>query len=288
MNFDFSAIDLLLASEASLPSALDHPAYRTVAHHACWFGSEIDEEAVKKALGGERSSFYGLENLDENRERIRVLQAVIRENQTEWLNIAENELGRLFPHEDFGGITVYPILGYDAGIGLQEKVCMNLNWPPYLADPLEFLFYLLHEVVHVIYERHHPIPAFRQVTTPRDWEAYFGLWTQNEGYAVYAPLRLRMEMERMGDRDYQALLNQDTLREHIEDFLEVRRSLKSEKELGQNEYLEAIFGSKRLTYRVGCELVRRIRKIHGEGEVRRAFYLNGDEFLEEYINLLSE
>ncbi len=74
------------------------------------------------------------------------------------------------------------------GIGLGEAVCQNLNAAAYRRDPDEFLYYMIHEAAHVLYERRNPIPPLREVVTPAQQRAYFALWVQNEGVAVYAAL----------------------------------------------------------------------------------------------------
>ena len=62
--------------------------------------------------------------------------------------------------------------------------------------------------------------------------------------------------------------------------------LQQDKQLTQDEYLECCFGPMRLTYRMGCELIRRIESVYGREAVRDAFYLDGDRFLETYKGLL--
>ncbi len=46
------------------------------------------------------------------------------------------------------------------------------------------------------------------------------------------------------------------------------------------------FGKKRFTYRIGCGMVNRIEQEKGMDEIRKAFYMDADEFVERYDRLL--
>ncbi len=209
MQIDFSGVQQFLAylnGQVPLGQVLDHPAYKTVSRHAQMFGGGITVQDVETALAGKPSPFYGLKRLKDNLSSIMTLLDLLDERQAEWCATIEAELQYLFPDEPLN-ITIYPILGYDMGIGLDGLVCMNLNCAAYLEVPLEFLFYALHECVHVIYERSHHLPTLPEVRTPAEWRSYFNLWTQNEGFAVYGPLRLREKLGGLGERDYRVLFD---------------------------------------------------------------------------------
>ena len=153
---------------------------------------------MEKALYGEPSPFYGLDSLSAKMPQVKQLWHIIDANQQPWLDLVQATLSRLLPEEDLNHITIYPIIGYDMGIGLENMVCMNLNGEPYFAEPDEFLYFIIHECVHVIYEWHHTVPPLRNVVTADQWLSYLKLWVQNEGYAVYAPLQLRQEHDHLG------------------------------------------------------------------------------------------
>lgn len=182
----------------------------------------------------------------------------------------EVELRTLFLDEKLN-ITIYPILGYDMGIGLDGSVCMNLNCPTYLSEPLEFLFYAIHECAHVLYECRHPIPTLADINTPAEWRSYFNLWTQNEGFAVYAPLRLREKLGHLNERDYRVLFDGPALEFQRLEYLSALGRLLDETPLEREAYLEICFGDRRLTYRLGCELLRRIDHAKDLAAVQQAF-----------------
>jgi hypothetical protein len=288
MHFDFTGAEIFqdyLAGLASAEQVLDHPAYRRVSSHARFFADGITSQDVELARKGKPSPFFGLQKLPSRIEAIQHLLEVLHREAETWLEDARTALAELFPHEDLD-IPVYPIIGYDMGIGLDGAVCLNCNHAPYLEHPGEFLFFIIHECVHVIYERRHHILPLREVTSPAGWRSYFNLWLQNEGYAVYAPLGLRQRDSCLGDRDYQVLMDPEQLEAHRLDFLQVQDALQDDTPFPREQYLETCFGSQRLTYRMGCELVRRIEQAYGMERVRQAFYLTGDSFVEEYGSLL--
>ncbi|MEW6723457.1 MAG: DUF5700 domain-containing putative Zn-dependent protease [Bacillota bacterium] len=281
-----------LSGKLPLAEVLEHEAYRTIFAHSRQFGDGLSEADVRRALEGGESPYYGLRNLMPHLPAISRLMQTIQDEGDQWVQLAETELKRLLPREDLDDILIYPTIGYDAGIGLDGVVCMNLNFPPYLADANEFLYTLIHEVFHVVYARIHVVPNVNRLSTSRHWLSFFALMLQNEGYAVYAPLRLRAERGHLGNRshpilaDYVVLSDPAEMEEHLSAFRQLLQLLNSDP-LNRDEYLERIFGPQRLTYRVGCELVRRIELEHGLEAVQEAVYLSGAEFLRTYRHLLS-
>ena len=290
MQFDFGGAQQFLAylnGKIPLGQVLDHPAYKTVFRHAQMFGAGMTTQDVENALAGKPSPFYGLKRLKDNHPRIMALLDFLDERQAEWCAIIRAELAHLFPGESLN-ITIYPILGYDMGIGLDGLVCMNLNCAAYLDVPLEFLFYALHECAHVIYERSHHLPTLPEVRTPAEWRSYFNLWMQNEGFAVYTPLRLREKLMALDERDYRVLFDLPQLEIHRQAYWHALERLSGEQPLSLDEYLEICFGDMRLTYRIGCELLLRIERTYGLEAVQEAFLLDSDEFIARYQFLLLE
>jgi len=289
INFDFSGAEIFLShlrGQIAIEQVLEHPAYQTVARHAQMFANGICAQDVMNALNGKSSAFYGLDGLSEKLSRILSLLEFLHQHATDWATSIKTELQGLLPNENLD-ITIYPIIGYDMGIGLNGAVCMNLNCAAYINEPLEFLFYATHECTHVMYERHHPIPILADVNTPAEWRSSFNLWTHNEGFAVYAALHIREEFGHLNERDYQVLFDAAKLEHHRLSFLNALESLQSEALLPRDEYLKICFGDMRLTYRLGCELLRRIARVHGQESIQQAFLLKSDSFMDRYKYLLS-
>lgn len=290
IQFDFIAAYQFLAmldGKKSSNEVFNHPAYQAVLAHAHKFGVGFNSEDLNKTLMGTPSPFYGLNHLAEHRPRLMKLLAFLDHHQLEWSAIIEQELRWISPGADLN-ITIYPIIGYDMGIGIDGVVCMNLNVEAYLENPMELLFYAVHECVHVLYERNHFIPALKDVNSPKQWCSYFNLWTQNEGFAVYGALRLRERLGALQERDYQVLSDPSQLEIHRKTFLENYHRLIQEKTLCKEDYLEICFGDMRLTYRIGCELLRRVENKFGRVAIHKALLMDPDQFMAKYIDLLKE
>lgn len=291
MRFDFSAAEQFLSvleGCLSLEMVLDHPAYQMVFLHGRRFGNAMTPGDVHQALAGRPSPFYGLRRLNENLPRIYTLLDTLRARQPEWQSLASAELTRLLPGENLDDITVYPIIGYDMGIGLGDSICMNLNTSQYLDEPFEFLYFIIHEAVHILYERNHPIPGLAQIVTPHDWQQYFSLWLQNEGFAVYAPYRLRAANQHLADRDYQVLEDPHRLVDTLKAFAAICLRLDGIQPLPLDDALEAVFGSQRVTYRAGCHIFRCIEQYVGLPAVREAFYTPVEDFITRYADVKTD
>jgi hypothetical protein len=293
MKIDLSGAELFfryLAGRARAEEVLEHPAYKIVQAHARLLSNNITPEDIHLDLRGEPSTFYGLAHVRERLPQIETLINAISVNEHDWLADASSALLHLAPGQDLDRITIYPIIGYDMGIGLQETVCMNLNTDSYLASPREFFYFMIHEAFHCIYERSHFIPAFSQVITARQWLSYFNMWVHNEGYATYAPLSLREERGDLHDAfgDYAALRDAKQVQANITEFKDTVAVISEGLPAGRNEYLELLFGSRRLTYRVGCGLIMRVGRDYGYRAVQEGVNLTGDGFLDLYGKLLDD
>jgi hypothetical protein len=290
LNFDFTGVALFqeyLADRANAAQVLAHPAYQRVQLHARLFGRGITPQDLDEARLERESAFYGLNGLPARGEAIQRLLETLHREQAAWLNTAEAALAALFPSEPLD-IVVYPILGYDMGIGLDGAACLNCNFSGYLEQPQEFLFYLIHECVHVLYERSHRLPGLQAIVSPADWRSYFSLWLQNEGYAVYTPWALRRERNGLAEGDYQVLADPSRREAHRQALLSAWQALQGDTQLPLEQYLAICFGPQRLTYRMGCELIRRIERAYGMQAARQAFYLSGDTFVRDYGGLLQK
>jgi len=305
VRVDVSAIELFLAfHDGRVPAEtlLDHPAYRAVREHAeICYGAELRVAHLEAAVRGEGSPFFGFRRVADNLPRIRALLDVIERHHEAWVIDAMASLSVLAPGVDLSGIAIYPIVGYDAGIGLREAVCLNANWAVYLDRPEEFLYMMVHEATHVLYGRRNSMPELASVVTPREWLSLFRRMTQEEGFAVYAPLALRRERGHMGDeshpimRDYQVLLSPGRLAWYLERYREVARQLAGKGHTGKTVnpgdadrdwLMTVVFGPHRLTYRVGCELVWRIGDGGGPQAIAEAFRMTGDEFMGKHGGLV--
>lgn len=297
MRFDFSGADIFLAylaGDGNLQDILSHPAYQTVAEHSLRYGGTIiDEQSIQNGLAGRDSAFYGLSTVQENLPYIRALRAYLVEVAPLWQKLAVSELRQLLPDEPCDDIVIYPIIGYDAGIGLSRKVCMSLNLRLYQHSPREFLSTLIHEAFHVVYETIHGKRNLACLEGSASWRKLYLTMLQNEGCAVYAPLMLRerldypVETSNPLQQDYALLSRPEQLKPYVDKFTAALRVVETEP-LSKRQYMDLIFSPDRLTYRVGSLLAKRIVEIHGLSTLTDAIYLSGEAFYEEYGHLLSQ
>lgn len=294
MRVDFSAMEGFLeylAGDMAASELLQHPAYRTVSQHArLAYGIELLPEHFDAGVAGKESPFFGLREIRARVPLIEGFVAKARHLAPGWIADCRISLAQVADPADLETLVIYPIAGYDVGIGLAGAACLNVNWPVYLDEPAQFGYMAIHECCHVLYSSTRPMPTLASVTSPREWYGLLSRMTQDEGFAVYTPLRLRQARGDMGNSDshpiigdYAVLADESALAEHLAKFVAVERKLAKTgcDPLSRDEYLELIFGPDRLTYRVGCEIIRRIEKVDGAGGVRRAFNLPGESFLAE-------
>lgn len=297
MRFDFSGARTFLQyinNEVALEKVISHPAYQAVMSHNNQFAFGMTPSDIADALAGEDTPFYGLNGVRGNLNRIAEAIECIKGRADEWVRIIKEEISYLLPEQSLDNIVIYPIVGYDTGIGHNGAVCMNLNSEKYLSDPQEMLYVAIHEVFHVIYERIHKLTKLRDLHTLQQFMDFFFIMFQNEGYAVYAALRRRKKdgyMGRKQDRvlsDYVVLQDPEEMRKHIDEFLSVVDWFAELDSVDIDDFIARTFGPMRLTYRVGCELICRIEKELGVEAVRQAVYLSGSDFYSQYAYLLEQ
>jgi len=291
---DLSATELFLSyidGEIDIDEVWDHDAYRVIREHAEKLRGGLKKEQIERAVRGEKSGYYGVSDLGANREKIEELMDILKGKKDSWLKAIEDELCKVVPHED-KDITIYTVFGYDIGIGLEDGVCVNLNEWLFFHDPRQFLYLGIHECSHTLYSRIHGIPDIDDMKTNEDRISFFNTFLQTEGYAVYTPLKLRLEDGYTGSEehfitaDYQVASDDERMRMVVKDHDELREDLKDSDNWSIQEYMNRAFGEKRFTYRVGCSLVDQIEQEKGIDEVRKAFYMDADEFVDRYDRLL--
>lgn len=297
MLIKWDAVELFLSYLAGTVRAaevLAHPAYVAVRLHSrlAW-GRELRADDLDRAVAGEESAFFGLRGVRDNTGRIRDFMALARARERQWVQDVYAQLAPVASRTEMALTTVYPILGYDAGIGLSGLACLNINWPIYLGRPQEFVYMMAHELSHVLYGRRRPIPEISQVQGTAQWSDLFYRMTQDEGFAVHASLDLRTERGHLGNEshpilyDYVVLSQPELLATHVASWRRARQAITGGEARDRREYLELVFGAQRLTYRVGAAIARRIAEVHGRDRLREAFTMSGTEFAQAYSELIT-
>lgn len=282
-----------LEGACAAEEVLQTPAYQAVNRHARLLqGQTFTPYDLEQAVAGLASPFFGLKDIRERLPQIRALLKHIDNNKHEWAKIIEQELTHIVPVELVAGTTIYPIVGYDVGIGIGGIVAMNINWPAYFTAPHEFLSLAIHESFHVAYDRVHNTPDLSQLTTAEDLMNFLYMLVQNEGYAVYAPLALRQRSGWANDesspvtKDYAVLSDRALVKEHLRIWDELHSSLCTNPPASREEYLERMFTGDRLAYRVGAYLVQCVAEAYGIDELTKGVYLSGKTFVDSNRHLL--
>jgi hypothetical protein len=299
MQIDCSGVEQFLAyvdGETPLSEVWNHPGYQVVQQHAALFGRDLTQEDIPRALDGEETPFTRVDDLEENRERIEQLLADVRSTESEWTDEITRNLERITADEDLNSVTLYLGIGYDPGIGLGDGAYVNLNWGPYLDHPRELLYTAIHECSHVVYERVHETVSEvspEHFQTREGQQFIFDAVFQTEAYATYTPLALRRADGNAGthdnviSQDYRVLDDEERIQELVTEFDALRERLETEP-VSRTELLGALFGDKRLPYRLGCALLDCLEQKEGLDAVREAFYTDSEQFLSEYDWVLDE
>lgn len=299
MQIDFSAAERFLSyvdGDLPLTEVWDHPAYAIARKHANFLGRDLTRADVSEAMANEQTTFSRVEDLRENRESITELMEHIRANEVNWTERIERHLERITPDEDVSDIPLFLAIGYEFGIGLRSGVYVNLNEPLFLETPRQLLYVAIHESSHVLYDRVHGFStelSGQNIESQESQITFFNTLFHTEAYATYTPLELRKSDGNVGDRehvvceDYCVLSDKTRIQHHVEEYDSFRNTLRRGS-VSRETLLTRAFGGLRLPYRVGGALLEGIEEQLGLDEVRNVFYLDPDEFIEEYDWILDE
>lgn len=301
-----TSVDLIVSyidDEAEFDEVWNSGAFQLFQEFSELFGVGLSREETKVVLDEQIENAPALGTFEENLPRVKELLDSIEENKIPWVQIIEEELGRVIPEGDTADIPIYPVPNDFYGFGLPDGVCINVNDPLLFENPREFLYFSIHEATHTFYTRVHGTPSVQDLETPTDKVSFFNTLIHTEGYAVYTPLELRenenaVNLEHLTSldtpstesvQDYVAILNDVHMTGVVEGYDSLRDELDSAPEWDQQELLQrTMMAEERFPYRVGGRLVKEIEEEYGLEEVHEAFYMDADEFVDTYDHLLDD
>ncbi len=115
----------------------------------------------------------------------------------------------------------------------------------------------------------------------------------NEGFAVYTPLRLRKREGNMGKKSHPVLSDYLIISDETKMEKQIKKYDSFLKEFERNvdewsleELIEGAMAKERHPFRIGGWIYKELEEKKGLDEVREAFYMDADEFVEEYDHLL--
>lgn len=299
MEIDHSAAERFLSyadGDVPISDVWGHPAYGIARKHANLLDLELSREDVIRAMAGEQTTFAHVGTLEANRERIHRLLDHVRSKEVDWTEQMKRHLERVTPDEDVSDIPLFLAIGYELGIGLQAGAYVNLNEPLFLEQPRQLLYVGIHESSHVLYDRVHGFSdelESASLDSLQGQRTFFNTLFHTEAFATYTPLKLREANGNAWDfdhticEDYRVVADETQLQRLVEEYDAFRETLREET-VPRETLWTYTFSELRLPYRVGCAMVDKIEEKRGLDEVRNAFYLSPDDFLEEYDWVLDE
>lgn len=292
MKFDFYPVRSLLAvlkNKSSNMDALSHPAFQTIVSHSARLGEGVTLNDISAALMGQESPYFGMQQAYTNVAAMETLLEYVVRHQDSWLQEIQTAVSKVFPPKLVDPIIICPIIGYDAGIGHNNHVCVNINRPVYWNRPWELLYVIIHEACHAAHENYHPLPSLHNDHLSSK-ELYQYLF-QYEGYGVWTPLSLRQKNNHPGLKeiptieDYLVLSDPREISRHVAAHDQLVVKLEN---LPLSDFLDSDVWSQRLTYRVGAAMIREIEEHYGLGAVQRGAAMPPAEFIRCYTHLLEK
>ena len=292
-----------LKGEIEFEELWDSKAYQIIREFSDRFGFSnrffegvSQKEIIKRAFSSENIDMPGISDLEENLPQVKNFINTIQSKDDEWIKTIEGELNILLPNEDVSDITIYALPTFFYGIALPEGVCININEPIFFKNQRVFVYQSIHESTHTLYGKIHGTPNIQDLETFEDKMSFFNTLLHTEGYAVYAPFKLIKEERNLGENlgkgnhpmlvDYQVLTSESKMVEYVENYDSLREEFEELEELSLDELFGKAMGENRYTYRIGGWIFKELEENKGLDEVREAFYMDADEFVEEYDHLL--
>ncbi len=293
MKVDFSYIDTILKvieNKTDLRELECNVGYQTIRQHANITGNEFSLVDIKNAIDGVSDKAYGLRNLMSNVQKIKDLYKLIKLNEREWLGEVEMHVANLINYKDYDVTTIYPVIGYDIGIGINKTVCVNLNSEICLNDFKELISIIIHEVTHTYYDEFHGLcfDADR-MKIPDDMMNYLTAEIQYEGVGVFSAYEYRNKhnLSNVGSRiqeDYSFIASSDKGEEIINEYKRLTCDMVSGEIRNNNDFISRVFGKAKLPHRLGYNIFTEIYINSGVEGVRKAVRMSNKEFFDCYLS----
>ncbi len=266
--------------------------YQIIRKHADITGNNFGLVDIKNAIDGISDKAYGLRYLQSNTQRIIDLYRSFKLHEKVWIEDVKEQLSKFFDKEDYE-ITIYPVIGYDIGIGIDETVCVNFNSEICLNDYKELVSIIIHEAAHIYYDKLH---GFDFETTdlelPQDMINYLTAVIQYEGVGVFSAYEYRVKhnLSNTGSRiqeDYLFTSESNKGKEIICEYKRLISDILSGEISNINDFESRVFGKAKLPHRLGYNIFTEIYKSSGIAGVRNAIKMSNEEFYDNFMTHLS-
>lgn len=295
MKVDYSYIETFLDvinNKMNLNKLNDNVGFQTILFHAKNTGNEFGLIDIERAIKDISDNAYGLRNLLNNIERIETLYRELVTQESKWLDEVETNIAKLFNGCNHEETIIYPVIGYDIGVGLNKKVCVNLNSEICLQDVRELVSIIIHETAHTYYEEiHGSVFNTFSTTSTSEMKNLLHNAIQYEGVGIFSAeeYRIKNNLSNAGSiiqEDYLIASCSKRRKEIREEYRVLSNDLMAGRIRNSEEFLTRTFGKSKLTHRLGYSIFTEINQASGIDGVRDAIKMPNKEFSEKYLNTI--
>lgn len=292
MKVDYSYIDTFLKvidGTTDIKELANNVGFQTIISHAKVTGNDFDLKTIDEAVKGINNKAYGLTNVIKNVDAIKDVYRDLRFHEKEWIEEIEAYTRKLFYDIKNDSIIVYPVIGYDIGIGINNIVCVNLNSEICLRDCRELISIIIHETTHVYYEHiHGACLDYFKLETPEEMKKLLDNAIQYEGAGVFSAkdYRERNVLPKYGttiQEDYNTS-NKKSIK-LFQEYKNITKSLANGDIKDKEEFLLRVFGESKLVHKLGYSIFNQIEKIEGIDGVKRAIHIDNESFIKDFLNI---
>ncbi|AZR74080.1 hypothetical protein BBF96_12140 [Anoxybacter fermentans] len=295
MRVNYSYIEeffKILSGQAAIKDIQHNTAFKIISAHANKFENDFSLHKLEKVINKKSEEIFGFKDFFKNRGAILNLINLMKKKEGKWLKEVQESIRCLFPKTEFKDITIYPVIGYDIGIGINKAVCINVNTEIFLNNFKELISTTIHETAHVMYEKYHgPIRGLNEIGSFYSMKEFLDYYIHYEGTGVFAAeeFRIKNRLPNSGtpiQEDYLLSSNKDMIFKLLNEYRSLVDDLKHNKVHSIYEFLERGFGRSRLTHRLGFAIFDAINRKYGIEEIQKAIALPSEKFMKKYLSIL--
>lgn len=287
MKFDYSYLkDFFEFNAEQLEKNIG---FKAIKKHSYITGNSFTIKDIDDAVHNlSCNTAYGLIDLKENLEKIQSLWNILTLYESEWIDEITRYIELVFGSKVVEGIPilVFPVVGYDIGIGMDNIICFNLNSELFLTNHREVLTILIHETTHILYERIHG-SFFRhfKFSTVVEMRRLLNYAIQYEGAGVYSAEAYREDNNLCGNeypiqQDYLVLKKEGVFLNLCKEYIEISNALEQGL-MSSEEFLNRCFGAQKLTHRLGYGVFSIMSR---EMNVIKLVQMSNNDFVQDVLH----
>lgn len=260
IKFDFSFVDLFIKNQND-KNFINHKSMDLLYSHYLNFNR--DETALSKAELVQKTinSFSG-----KSIQALIITRDYAKHNTKKWKKILIKELKTRIPETFELKTTVYFSIGYEKGIVFDNDIVIDLSFSYYQQNPDEILYFILHELSHVVYLTYHKPLNYSLLKTRNDLLDLVRFNLLFEGLGMLFPYELRIKDENLMNFDYQSLYDPNYVAQREKRLGEIISELEknSDQLLTERdwEFIDEL-SEKRIWYLIGAKMTLDVENNYG-------------------------